>query len=224
MTTPVVLFGAGLQCKVCIDILESEQQCKIIGIVDSNAPIKSSKYGYTVIGRQNELNDLISQYGRFSGIITIGDNYSRFIVYKDLMSQNIDFEFINAIHKSAIIAKSAKLGVGLLIMAGVIINSDSIIGDFAFLSTGAQLEHDGKMKKFSHLSAGSITGGKVTIGEFSTITLGVTILDRINIGDNVVIGSGSLVLKDIPSNVLAYGNPCKVIRTRKITDQFLKSG
>jgi len=32
------------------------------------------------------------------------------------------------------------------------------------------------------------------------------------IGDNVVIGAGSIVTKDIPSNVIAYGNPCRVIR------------
>ncbi len=34
----------------------------------------------------------------------------------------------------------------------------------------------------------------------------------ITIGDNVVIGAGSIVTKDIPSNVIAYGNPCRVIR------------
>tara|TARA_R110002049_G_scaffold221870_8_gene393431 strand:- start:8200 stop:8871 length:672 start_codon:yes stop_codon:yes gene_type:complete len=220
----VVLFGAGLQCKVCIDILEDYESHEIIGIVDSNAAIGTNKYGYPILGRQNQLNELIQRYGIFSGIITIGDNYSRFLVYSDLINQYSEFRFTNAIHKSAVISKSVKLGVGLLVMAGVIINTDAVVDNFAFLSTGAQLEHDGKMKKFSHLSAGSITGGKVTIGEFSTITLGVTILDRINIGDNVVVGSGSLVLKDLPSNVLAYGNPCRIIRTRKVTDKFLKSG
>lgn len=34
----------------------------------------------------------------------------------------------------------------------------------------------------------------------------------VTIGDNVVIGAGSIVTKDIPSNVVAYGNPCRVIR------------
>jgi len=38
----------------------------------------------------------------------------------------------------------------------------------------------------------------------------------VSIGDNSVIGSGSVVTKDIPSNVVAIGNPCKVLRT--ITD------
>lgn len=40
----------------------------------------------------------------------------------------------------------------------------------------------------------------------------VVVLAGVTIGDNTVIGAGSVVTKDIPSNVLAYGNPCKVIR------------
>lgn len=44
----------------------------------------------------------------------------------------------------------------------------------------------------------------------------VTILPGVSIGDNSIIGAGSLVTKDIPSNVIAYGNPCRVIR--ELTD------
>jgi len=42
----------------------------------------------------------------------------------------------------------------------------------------------------------------------------------VTIGNNVVIGGGSVVVKDIPDNVVAMGNPCKVIR--KITDEDIK--
>ena len=38
------------------------------------------------------------------------------------------------------------------------------------------------------------------------------ILPGVNIGDNSVIGAGSIVTKDIPSNVIAVGNPCRVLR------------
>ena len=40
----------------------------------------------------------------------------------------------------------------------------------------------------------------------------VTVLPGVSIGDNVVIGAGSVVTKDIPSNVVAVGNPCRVIK------------
>ena len=49
----------------------------------------------------------------------------------------------------------------------------------------------------------------VTIGNNVWIGGNATILPGVTIGDNVVIGAGSVVTKDIPSNVIAYGNPCK---------------
>ncbi|KOF57623.1 galactoside O-acetyltransferase [Clostridium sp. DMHC 10] len=59
-------------------------------------------------------------------------------------------------------------------------------------------------------------GIKVTIGNNVWIGGSVVINPGVNIGDNVVIGSGSVVTKDIPDNVIAVGNPCRVIR--EITD------
>ena len=53
----------------------------------------------------------------------------------------------------------------------------------------------------------------VTIGDNVWIGGSVTILPGVTIGDNVTIGAGSVVVKDIPSNTIAAGNPCKVIKT-----------
>ena len=55
----------------------------------------------------------------------------------------------------------------------------------------------------------------ITIGHHVWIGANVTILSGVTIGDNAVIGAGSVVTKDIPTNTLAYGVPCKVIRKIK---------
>ena len=52
----------------------------------------------------------------------------------------------------------------------------------------------------------------VHIGKNCWIGAGAIIVPGITIGDNVVIGAGSIVTKDLPSNVVAVGNPCKVLR------------
>ncbi len=52
----------------------------------------------------------------------------------------------------------------------------------------------------------------VHIGKNCWLGAGVIVMPGINIGDNVVIGAGSIVTKDIPSNVIAVGNPCRVLR------------
>lgn len=55
----------------------------------------------------------------------------------------------------------------------------------------------------------------VTIGDNVWIGGGAIIMPGVTIGSNVVIGAGSVVTKDIPDNVIAYGNPCRVIRENK---------
>ena len=52
----------------------------------------------------------------------------------------------------------------------------------------------------------------ITVGNDVWIGGNVCVLPGVTIGDNVVIGAGSVVTKDIPSNVVAAGNPCRVIR------------
>lgn len=52
----------------------------------------------------------------------------------------------------------------------------------------------------------------VKIGKNCWLGAGVTVLPGVSIGDNSVIGAGSVVTKDIPDNVVAVGNPCRVVR------------
>ena len=51
------------------------------------------------------------------------------------------------------------------------------------------------------------------IGDNVTLGVNVTIIGGVTIGNNVVIGAGSVVVKDIPDNCVAVGNPCRVIKT-----------
>ncbi|MDD3220349.1 MAG: sugar O-acetyltransferase [Lachnospiraceae bacterium] len=53
----------------------------------------------------------------------------------------------------------------------------------------------------------------ITVGSDVWIGAGVQVLPGVTIGSNVVIGAGSVVTRDIPDNVVAVGNPCKVLRT-----------
>ncbi len=57
----------------------------------------------------------------------------------------------------------------------------------------------------------------ITIGNGVWLASGVIVNGGVTIGDNAVIGSGSVVTKDIPANVIAVGNPCKVLR--EITEE-----
>lgn len=218
----IVLIGGGNQAHYTIDIINKEGKYNIIGIIDSIHDIDSIRFGYKILGRQEDIKELISKYGIEGGIISIGDNWIRYYVSSQIKKQIPDFNFVNTIHPSVIIGDNVKLGNGIVAMAGVIFNPKSVIGDFTFYATGAQIEHDCIIEPYASVSAGSVLGGHVHIKSFSAITLNVTIIDRISIGKNTVIGAASLVTKSIEDNVLAYGNPAKVIRVRKQGERFLK--
>ena len=218
----IVLIGGGNQAHYTIDIINKEGKYNIIGIIDSIHDIGSDRFGYKVLGRQEDIVKLKEQYNIEGGVISIGDNWVRYYVSSQIKKQFQNFNPVNAIHPSVMIGDNVQLGKGVVMMAGCIINPKSRIGDFTFIATGAQIDHDCNIEDYASISAGSITGGYVTLGEFSAITLGVTIVDRLKIGKNTVIGAGSLILKDIPDNVLVYGNPARIVRTRKEGEKFLK--
>jgi sugar O-acyltransferase (sialic acid O-acetyltransferase NeuD family) len=218
----IILFGAGNQAHYTIDIIEKENKYNIIGVIDSVHEIGTFRFGYEVLGRVDDLISIQQKYNIEGGIISIGDNWSRYAVYNQIIKLVPNFKFVNAIHPSVIIGNTTKLGSGIVAMAGCIFNPLATIGNFTFFATGAQVEHDNVIHDFSSISAGSITGGYVILGKFSAITLGVTVLDRIEIGENTVVGAGSLVTKSLPDNVLAYGAPAQIIRSRKQFEKFLK--
>tara|TARA_R110002020_G_scaffold138469_7_gene308586 strand:- start:45729 stop:46394 length:666 start_codon:yes stop_codon:yes gene_type:complete len=218
----IVLIGGGNQAHYTIDIINKEGLYNIVGILDSIHDVGSERFGYKILGRQTDINDLIEEYDIYGGVISIGDNWSRKYVYDDIVKNVPNFRFVNAIHPSAVVGDNVTFGEGVVAMAGTIFNPKSDIGNFTFFATGAQIEHDCTVKDFSSVSAGTVLGGYVTVGEFSALTLSVTILDRVTIGKNTVVGSGSLVIKSLPDNVLAYGNPAKIIRERKKGEKFLK--
>ena len=96
---------------------------------------------------------------------------------------------------NAILSNSVSLGKGCIVYYNVTITHDCAVGDFVELYPGATLL------------------GGCTIGSFSQIGANTTVLPKINIGANVIIGAGSVVTKDIPDNMVAYGNPAKIIRS-----------
>ena len=67
-------------------------------------------------------------------------------------------------------------------------------------------------RDYAHVAPGVSLCGNVRIGKRTLIGVGSCVIPKISIGSDSVIGAGSVVVNDIPSGVIAYGNPCKVIK------------
>ena len=90
------------------------------------------------------------------------------------------------------------------------------IGENFFMNMDCVILDGAKVKFGDNVFVRRINGLEyalpITVGNNVWIGAHVCVLPGVSIGDNTVIGAGSVVTKNIPANVLAYGNPCKVIR------------
>lgn len=121
-------------------------------------------------------------------------------------------KFMSIIHDGLDISYMSKLGRGLLINSKVSIAAHTTVGDFVSINRHVSIGHHTNIGDYCSINPGVNIAGNVTIGEGTTIGMGTNILHTVKIGKNSIIGAGSVVTKDIPDNVVAYGSPCKVIR------------
>lgn len=91
-------------------------------------------------------------------------------------------------------------------------------GDNVFIGPDCGFYTAGHPISVEQRNAGLEYAYPITVGSNVWIGGGVKVMPGVTIGDNVVIGSGSIVTKDIPSNVVAAGNPCHIMRTITGTD------
>lgn len=121
--------------------------------------------------------------------------------------------FINIIHPSVHIAYKHQLGCGIYIEPGSIVSPYVQLGFGTTINRACSIGHHTFIEEFATLSPGVHIGGHSRIGAGVRIGIGTTIFDHVSIGAGSIIGGGSVVNKDIPAGVVAFGNPCKVVKS-----------
>ena len=217
----ILIFGASGHGSVILDIVESEGRYQPVGFIDSYKQKGTLKNGYEILGTEFDLPYLIEKWNIYGGIVALGDNWLRAQLVKRVEKIAPGFRFVSAVHPTAYIGRDVRIAEGTAIMPRTVVNANSRVGKHCILNTGSVLEHDGRMENYSSLAPRVCTGGKVSLGYCSAISMGVNIIENIAIGAHSVVGAASLVLHDLPGNVLAYGSPAKIIRTRKTGEPYL---
>lgn len=209
MTRKLLLLGGGGHCRSVLDSLLSSKDYSDIGIVDKKENIGMSILGVPVIACDDELTDLLHK-GYTHAFVTlgsIGNPLARKRLYTEI--EHIGFKIPNIIDPTAIVSRFAELENGVFIAKNAVVNCGSIIGKGTIVNTSSTIEHDCVIDEFVHIAPGAVICGGVHIGRNSHIGAGSIVKQQITIGADSIIGMGSIVLRDIDSNTLAYGNPCK---------------
>lgn len=158
----------------------------------------------------NETKDIIQQYNN----LRPSDTQGRFEILKNLIGKMADDNALIIQPFFCDYGKHIRLGkrffanfsFTVLDEAYVTIGDDCFIGPNVSIYTACHSTNPIERNSRKEWALPVTIGNNVWIGGSVTILPGVTI------GDNVTIGAGSVVVKDIPSNVIAVGNPCRVIK------------
>ncbi len=210
MTSGVVIIGGGCHAKVVIESLRASGQA-VAAIVDAD-PTPRTVLDVPVVGDDLKLAELREQ-GLSSLFVAIGDNRLREKLGRK--GRELGFTLVNAIHPSAVISPTVRLGEGVAIMAGVAINADSQVEDLAIINTGAVVDHDCRLGAACHLGPASALAGNVTLGERAFLGVGARVIPGVTIGADTIVGAGGVVVRDLPDGVLAVGVPVKIKGDRR---------
>ena len=208
----IVVYGAGGHGKVVADILLAGGQ-RPAGFVDDDPKTHGQqRLGLPVLGGFEWLQKQAAA-GPVEVVLGIGGNQARQTVARRCLEAGVKLQV--AVHPSATVAASARLGQGTVVMAGVVVNADAQAGEGVILNTGAVIEHDVVIGDYAHVSPNSTMGGAARLGVLSQLGIGAVVLPGVAVGSRTVVGGGAVVIRDLPDGVVAVGVPAAVREDRR---------
>lgn len=210
----VILVGSGQHARVILYNVEEQNKYEVIGFLDQD----SNKVGMTfenlpILGTYDDLETVKKKHKTNKFFIAFGNMKYRKKIFEDFI--NAGWEAVNIIHPNAVVSKSAEIGKGVLIECGCLVTPNPRIGDNVVINTGSQVNHDNIVEDHVYIASGVVLSGGVIIGKNTLLDDGVIVTLGKSVGENSIVGAGSIVTKDIGDGVVAYGNPCKVIKENK---------
>lgn len=211
MSKSIIIIGAGTYGEVMFELAES---CgyQVVGFLDED----DNKLGEEVMGVKVE--------GKFSDwkvedirnknfVVAIGNNKIRHDIMVSILANGGNTPTL--IHPTAQISKSAQIGKGVYIQMGAVIWTKVHIGDFTIISPNTVIAHHTSIGHSCLISTLCAVGASLTIGNYTMFGFGsIAITGMKKIGDNVVLGAGTTVIKDVGDNVLMVGSPARKVRDR----------
>ena len=143
-------------------------------------------------------------------ILAIGDVAGRRKVAEDILLRG--GKFINFIHPSAKILRSAKIGEGVIIFPLAYIGANAEIGNFCLINTYAGCGHDVRLGNFSEQCPYSALAGGVITGEECFFAVHSVVAPKTVLGNRVVISQGSVTQKNQADDKIIIGVPGKSLK------------
>lgn len=182
----------------------------VIGLTDRN--FRSLNYkellGVPVLGD----DEAVFERGPENVVLVIGvagaeDTKARKEIFEKFSSRGYGIKQV--LHPSAVIARDCKLGEGVQVMAGAVIQTGTSIGDNTVINTHAAVDHDCTIGKHVHIAPGVTMSGGVRVSDGTHIGTGATIIQGVKIGTASLVAAGAVVVSDVPDGARVMGIPAR---------------
>lgn len=217
----IAIVGSSGHAKVVSDIVKLERRFEIAGYLDSQKAAGTQVLGSRILGRVEDLPNLVHTHGLDGYIIAIGDNFVRHQISAAVKALGLDLPLVTAVHPAAVVAGDVTLGAGTVVMAGAVINPGCGVGELCIINTRASLDHDSLLEDCASLGPNAATGGNCQVGFCAVLGISSTLIHRISVGEHTVIGAGAVVLESIGPCMVALGCPARNVRGRVPGEPYL---
>ena len=142
--------------------------------------------------------------------IAVGEPMFRMNLSKEVLSAG--YTLAALIHPSVKIPESTVVKSGATVCSNAFISCNVVLGANTHVQPHVQISHDCVVGDHAVITPSANLAGNVTVGEGSYIGMGAIVKERVSIGSWAIIGMGSLVYHDVADEVVAIGNPARVIK------------
>lgn len=141
--------------------------------------------------------------------ISLGEPEYREMLYNRIKAAG--YSLARLVDPDAVIAGTARLGEGVIITKCLIV-SDVVISDNSMVLWDAIIGHDVVVGSHTVIAVGAFIGGHCKIGNKVYVGVRAILRDRILVEDTAVLALGSVIVKSVPGDVVALGNPARFIK------------
>lgn len=202
----IILYGCGGHARSIINVIREAGYRKDIILIDDNV-----KRDEIILGCRTQRRYNLRQDDDY--IVAIGDNSRRARKYQ-MLSDSCQGRCIAVISVSAYIGLEVKVGEGSFVAPNAYIGPQAIVGNNTIVNTGSIIEHETQIGDHTHIAPRTTVCGRTRIGNFVFCGAGSTIIDNIEICDNVVIGAGAVVNRDIVEPGIYVGVPARRVKQK----------